>query len=280
MSALDRLFGRGTVTYHRAVAEAVGSVASAIFAEQIAFWQEKGEDGWAFRSVDQIFDYTGLKKDAQQGARNALKNAGVLEEEHRGMPARNYYRINLERLSNMIAGIPPPDGGIPPTSEREPANRSIEGVESKDISPTECTGGPVEVNPVPIEKYYVTLFYDRMKAERHVSLRANQFGFHVKQMERMLKQYEPSDEEVERVVSRMVEVFPSQPKVDALSAIQDVRLGRDTGEAWSGPAPWQKEGARERSFYDKKYHLDEDPQKRKQEQEEMDKLIRQAMENN
>ena len=245
MSALERLFGRGTVTYHIAVAEALDSVAAAIFAEQIAFWQARSDDGWAFRSSDQIKEYTALTRRVQDTARKKLKDAGVMEEKIDGAPPRLYFRLDLDKLSQLIGHCNPnaqnrqPDAqNALPVCTKPPTH--IEEGESKDISPTEGTDKAVGVKPVPIEKWYVTQFYDQLQDEYQIKLRPDQFGFQVKQMERMLKQSTPTDEEMERVVSHMVKKYPSSPKVDALSAIQDVRLGRDNGEAWSGPAPWEK----------------------------------------
>ncbi len=93
--------------------------------------------------------------------------------------------------------------------------------------------------PVPLNKFYVTDLYNRLKERYDIRLRKEQFEFHLGQFKRMLDQYDPADEEIERVVTHMVEKCPSAPKLDALGAIQDVRLGRDTGEAWEGPAPWE-----------------------------------------
>lgn len=102
MSVLERLFGRGNVTYHVAVAEALDSIAAAILAEQIAFWQAQSEDGWAFRTQEQIQEYTGMKRDARDGARKRLKQRGVLEEKLEGVPARLFYRLDLDALEGLV----------------------------------------------------------------------------------------------------------------------------------------------------------------------------------
>jgi hypothetical protein len=50
----------------------------------------------------------------------------------------------------------------------------------------------------------------------------------------------------------MVNVFAKAPKINALKALQDVRLGRDTGEAWSGPAPWEEADAKKANQKEKR----------------------------
>lgn len=102
MSVLAKLLGRGDVTYHIAIAEALDSVAAGIFAEQIAFWQDKSEDGWAFRSSDQIKEYTALTRRVQDTARKKLISSGVMEEKTDGAPPRLYFRLDLEALGRLI----------------------------------------------------------------------------------------------------------------------------------------------------------------------------------
>ena len=249
MSALDKLLGKGNVTYHIAVAEAMNSVAAAIFLEQIAFWQARSEDGWAFRSVEQIQEYTGLKKDAQQGARRILMKAGVLEEDLRGMPARMYYRVDLDTVANKLAGTRQQvdetlqhAGGNPPTSKREPANRSIEGGEREDYSPTgsvpEAHEQEEKERIVPRSQWLTTQLYDNLRDTHKVRLSRDEFSTKVGQFEDVLKNDEPTDEEVERMLKWMIETWPKKEKTPH-DAIKAVRLGRDTGEAWSGPAPWE-----------------------------------------
>lgn len=255
MSALDKLFGRGNVTYHIAVAEALDSVAAAIFAEQIAFWQARSEDGWAFRTSEEIKEYTALTRRIQDTARKKLKESGVMEEKTDGAPPRLYFRLDLEALSRLIEQCAPnapkrqPNApNVQTVCTETPAH--IEGEESEKERSSEDASSDAEDDskvvelpppkPVPLNKYYVSLFYDGVKEQHNVSLRPNQYEFHLGQMQRMLDQYNPSDEECERVIQHMIEKLPNSPKMDALTAMQDVRFGRDTGEAWEGPAPWEK----------------------------------------
>lgn len=199
-----------------------------------------------FPSLPRVAHKTGYSVDQVRRLSKSLVNNGLMELVEKGHGRGNTHRYRL----TLVKG-----GKLPPfKSRRERVATATENLASdrenlapmppepsepsENHNPTESTEAVEEVKPIPDHQYYTTQFYSLLKSKHIVSLRPEQFGFHLAQMERMLKQYEPSDEEIQRVLSRMVEVFPSQPKVDALSAIQDVRLGRDTGEAWDKPAPW------------------------------------------
>jgi hypothetical protein len=271
MSALDKLFGRGNVTYHIAVAEALDSVAAAIFAEQIAFWQPKSKDGWVFRSTEQIHEYTALKRVAQEGARKTLKKAGVMEEQRRGMPARLYYRLDIEKLTNLIVGTDNQDCRNQQACERKPTDRSIEGGKSEEVESSEDTppaqsedevGVVTELgggSTVPTNKYLTDKFYDGVKEEHGVTLKPEEYRFHLGNFGRMVKQYPNlSVQEYEEVVEHMVEILPRAPKIDALKAVQDVVMGRTTGTAYKQKAPKKKTSADRTAGYEELFGPQDD----------------------
>jgi hypothetical protein len=96
------LLGDGIQGYHPAVAHALGSVAAAIFVEHVCFWQEKSDDGWAYRTQEEIQERTALGRSAQESARKLLEKKNVLEWKKRGVPCRLYYRINHANLQLLL----------------------------------------------------------------------------------------------------------------------------------------------------------------------------------
>lgn len=95
--------------------------------------------------------------------------------------------------------------------------------------------------------------YLGLKETYNIRLKREQMSFHIDHFRQMLERDDPSDEETNAVVEYMVERFKTWKKVNAVEALQDVRTGKHDGSAWSGPAPWEQEGAREKSYYEKKY---------------------------
>ena len=92
------------VAYYAAFAKVLGGVEAGIFASQFFYWYGKGHDpqGWMYKTQSAIEDETGLTRRNQETARKKLRNLGVLEETHAGMPAKLYYRINLDILFPLM----------------------------------------------------------------------------------------------------------------------------------------------------------------------------------
>ncbi len=92
------------VAYYPSISKALGSVKACIFLCQFLYWEGKQEikDGWIYKTQDEIYNETGLSAEEQRSARKLLKELGILEEEKRGIPAKNCYRINLQKLIEIV----------------------------------------------------------------------------------------------------------------------------------------------------------------------------------
>jgi hypothetical protein len=75
-----------------------------IFCRQLLFWDGKGKDplGFIWKTEEDWRNEVGLNRNAQRRARKTLKAKGVLEEEHRGVPRRLWFRLDLERLIELV----------------------------------------------------------------------------------------------------------------------------------------------------------------------------------
>lgn len=106
--ALMELIGCRPVAYWPYLARKVGGVQEAIMLSQLLYWngdktvRERG--GWLWKTVSDMYDETGLTKIQQQTARDKLVSLGVLECELRGVPRCWRYRVDLDKLGEVIAG--------------------------------------------------------------------------------------------------------------------------------------------------------------------------------
>ncbi|RLC33283.1 hypothetical protein DRH14_05155 [Candidatus Shapirobacteria bacterium] len=102
--ALLKLLGDRPVAYHPQLARILGGVKEALFVSQMLYWQGKGRipDGWIWKTRAEWTEETGLSRWEQETARKNLCRLGVLEEKRQGIPAKLYYRLNLERLHELI----------------------------------------------------------------------------------------------------------------------------------------------------------------------------------
>jgi hypothetical protein len=101
------------IAYHAVFAKVAGSVAGGILLSQLYYWQPRCGDpnGWIYKTETEWQEETYLSRREQQTARKQLISAGVLETKRKGVPARLYYRLDLDALYKQILSFscsPPP----------------------------------------------------------------------------------------------------------------------------------------------------------------------------
>ncbi|PPK41460.1 hypothetical protein B0G57_1292 [Trinickia symbiotica] len=115
------LGNREVISYSPPLARAIGDVEATIFLCQACYWQSQiGVDEWFYKLRDaernadgrmqaprdasrQSWEWeTGLSRTRQESARRRLKLLGLLEESLQGIPAKLYYRVNLDRLTEFL----------------------------------------------------------------------------------------------------------------------------------------------------------------------------------
>lgn len=105
------------VSFHRSYIRVTGRVTSALLLsvavqaaqdeEDIRRDRREKWDGWTPRTIEQWIAETGLTRDELLSARRRLRELGVLiernEREDGGMRVRMSYRIDFDRLSQLLA---------------------------------------------------------------------------------------------------------------------------------------------------------------------------------
>lgn len=84
--------------YHPKMRKLTGSVTSAIFLELFLCWtgSEKSQDGWIYKTAEEIEEETGLSYEEQKTARKRLKTLGFIDEKYQRLNHRMYFRVNKE----------------------------------------------------------------------------------------------------------------------------------------------------------------------------------------
>lgn len=95
---------RRPIAYQAILAKATGSVQLAVLWSQLYYWSDKGEDpdGWIYKSSDELYDETGLKRRGQETARKLGKSIGIVEEKKTGVPATIHFRVDLDKTAEVI----------------------------------------------------------------------------------------------------------------------------------------------------------------------------------
>ena len=92
------------IAFHRIFADLAGGATAGLFLSQAWYWQQRPSDpeGWWYKTQAEWTEETGLTRYEQERARMQLKRVGILEEERRGVPAKLFYRINLDVLHSSM----------------------------------------------------------------------------------------------------------------------------------------------------------------------------------
>lgn len=101
---LIQLLGGRSISFNTGYLKLGMSVNAALFLGQAVYWSDKTKDGqgWFYkRQADWLYEI-GLTRSEQEGARRQLVKLGVLEECLKGLPATMHFRVNFERLGQLI----------------------------------------------------------------------------------------------------------------------------------------------------------------------------------
>ena len=109
MKALRKLMDR-PIAFHRAFARIrtkdgarLGATA-ALMLSQAVYWQQRTSDpeGWWYKSMEDWKRETAMTRYEQETARRRLRQTDFWQEERRGIPARLYFRVDLEALARAL----------------------------------------------------------------------------------------------------------------------------------------------------------------------------------
>lgn len=101
---LRRVLSDRPIAFHPELARLFGGVNEALFFQQIAFWSDKGSrPDWIWKTAQELEREICLTRYQQAKARENLVRLGVIDEKREGMPAKLWYRVNWERLFDLLA---------------------------------------------------------------------------------------------------------------------------------------------------------------------------------
>ncbi|MBJ6541083.1 hypothetical protein JGT76_00570 [Enterobacter hormaechei] len=92
------------IAFQRSFVRLGVGITGALLLSQIVYWQNRMEGSWFYKTQTDLEEETGLTRYEQEGARKKLVSCGVLEEAKRGIPAKLYFRVNQERLEELLLG--------------------------------------------------------------------------------------------------------------------------------------------------------------------------------
>jgi len=137
--------GNKTVVSAQLVSALNGNGNAAIYLSQLLWWGKRkaDEDGWFFRTREQMQDRCGLGKQAQRTAEKTLITLDIIETDRRGMPAKKHYRLDYEAIISLLSDAQPDT-----TPTRKAKSQRVGGATSSGgYVPEQDAGGTCQ-NPI------------------------------------------------------------------------------------------------------------------------------------
>jgi hypothetical protein len=102
------LLGQRCIAFHPKLVLVTGRVTAGLMLSQAIYWTRKlaiaesTRQGWFWKTREEWRNETGLSRREQDSARQALKDLGLWLEKRVGMPAKVWYRIDLDTLGWLL----------------------------------------------------------------------------------------------------------------------------------------------------------------------------------
>lgn len=126
MSILNLLRSDGSINVNKHLAREIGLHEAIILSELISwhmYYTERGEtdaDGMFFVTIEKLEHNTTLKKDTQNRLIKKLINQNLISTKQKGLPAKRYFWINEQAITDMVMGAR--SGTAPKLSQNEKAD--------------------------------------------------------------------------------------------------------------------------------------------------------------
>lgn len=108
MNGISKLLStNGFIQVNKALIKKLGlheAILIGEFCAEYNYWEERNmlDDGYFYSTRDNIEENTGLSEHYQRKALSTLYELGIITIEKRGLPAKNYYKINFDVLLSII----------------------------------------------------------------------------------------------------------------------------------------------------------------------------------
>ncbi len=99
-----RVLSERVIAFHPILARAGGSAGAGLFMSQLLYWvgKQADGDGWIYKTMEEWQEETCLTRFEVERARRRWRELEVLEEKYEGLPRRLWYRLNLDRLKELL----------------------------------------------------------------------------------------------------------------------------------------------------------------------------------
>lgn len=136
------------IAFHREFVSITGSVCAALFLSQSLYWSKKTNFAPFYKTQEEWTEETGMSRAEQESARRKLKELGVLQERYERLEHRMYYRLDQDRLDELLQSRIP-ECGKPALGNAEIPHSCNSAEITTDIPPT--PKGPDDFFGIPTQ---------------------------------------------------------------------------------------------------------------------------------
>lgn len=79
------------------------SVNATLLLSHLLYWWGKGKkEGWIYKSIEEMYEETGLTKSQQTAAIKLWQEMGILKVTHAGMPRVRHFQIDIDKILSWL----------------------------------------------------------------------------------------------------------------------------------------------------------------------------------
>jgi len=98
------ILGTRPIAFNPILAKITGSIPAGLLLSQLLYWYRKGKDKeWFYKTHVEITKETSLSRGEIDYAVKKLKQLKIIEVKVKGLPAKRYFKINLEHIDNKLS---------------------------------------------------------------------------------------------------------------------------------------------------------------------------------
>src|SRR5579871_6849967 len=104
---IGKYFKYRPIAYNPGLAIILGSPNAGILVSQLLYWHGMGKrpDQWIFKTIEEMYQETGMTRDQQDTAIRICKKLGILETKLFGVPAKRHFRLDIPALKTLIPSL-------------------------------------------------------------------------------------------------------------------------------------------------------------------------------
>jgi len=102
LRGLFESFNEKPIAYHRIYSKITGSITAGLLLSQLLYWAKTMEYKEFYKTDKDFADELGMGLYELKGAKKKLNDLGLVSIKRKGVPAKTYYKVNVEKVITLI----------------------------------------------------------------------------------------------------------------------------------------------------------------------------------